>query len=305
MSIPLADAAKAIVTATPATQPSEPMWLSGFILGWVVVALAFARLLGAFRWRSIVGPPRIARGESAWLLVFILLTGVFLAAVITNTVGRFFPAQAELKLLIQSGTLEGLAFCFIVGTIISIRTGGLELLGLRPIQIPRGIALGATTLFICFPLVLIVGQLTELALHWAGLPAPQPHEILQALSENHEKRFVATAITLVVFVAPMFEELAFRGILQTVILQSLHWLELRKEPDNLSRSPSARSRWISVGITAALFAAVHHELAFFPPLFVLAIGLGYLYERTGNLWATISAHALFNAIQLVLFLSLS
>jgi membrane protease YdiL (CAAX protease family) len=54
-----------------------------------------------------------------------------------------------------------------------------------------------------------------------------------------------------------------------------------------------------------LFAAVHGQVAFFPPLFVLAIGLGYLYERTGNLWATICAHSLFNAVQLLLFFQLS
>ena len=39
-----------------------------------------------------------------------------------------------------------------------------------------------------------------------------------------------------------------------------------------------------------------------PPLFVLAVGLGYVYERSGNLWMTVVAHALFNATQMALFL---
>jgi membrane protease YdiL (CAAX protease family) len=147
--------------------------------------------------------------------------------------------------------------------------------------------------------------LTELALQWVGLPPPQPHEVLEALRENHSGRFVATAIILVVIVAPMFEELAFRGCLQTTIARFFHWLESAGQPEVSSISPSARSRWLAVAITAAIFAAVHHELGFFPPLLVLAIGLGYVYERTGNLWTTIFAHALFNAVQLLLFLGLS
>jgi membrane protease YdiL (CAAX protease family) len=305
MSIVLGETVQGIVTTSPTTQPAEPMWFNVFVVGWVLVALFFAKLLGAFRRRSIVGPPRMAEGESAWFLVFILLTGVFISATITNALGRFVSAPAELKQLTQSGILEALAFCFVVGAAVFFRPSGLALLGLRPIQIPRGVALGATTIFILFPLVLVVGQLTELALRLAGLPAPPAHEVLQALSENHDKRFVAIAVILVVIVAPMFEELAFRGCLQTTIARFFHWYESHDQPEKLTSSPSARSRWIATTITAGLFAAVHHELGFFPPLFVLAIGLGYLYERTGNLCATIAAHALFNAVQLLLFMGLS
>ena len=305
MSIVLGEAVQGIVTAPPATQPDESIEFNVLVFGWVLIALFFAKLLGAFRRRSIVGPPRMAEGESAWSLIFILLTGVFVAATITNTLARFLSAPAEQKLLTQSGILEGLAFCFVVGATSILRPGGLALLGLRPIQIPRGVALGATTIFILFPLVLFIGQLTEIALRLTGLPAPPAHEVLQALRNNHDKRFVATAIVLVVVVAPMFEELAFRGCLQTTIARFFHWYESHDRPDALTGTPSARSRWIATAITAGLFAAVHHELGFFPPLFVLAIGLGYVYERTGNLWATIAAHALFNAIQLLLFLGLS
>jgi membrane protease YdiL (CAAX protease family) len=59
-----------------------------------------------------------------------------------------------------------------------------------------------------------------------------------------------------------------------------------------------------VAIAAACFALVHVEWAFMPPLFVLALGLGYLYERTGNLWGNIVAHSVFNGLQIFLALSL-
>ena len=43
------------------------------------------------------------------------------------------------------------------------------------------------------------------------------------------------------------------------------------------------------------FAADWHAL---PALFVLSLGLGWLYERTGSLWAVMLMHALFNASQI-------
>jgi membrane protease YdiL (CAAX protease family) len=39
-----------------------------------------------------------------------------------------------------------------------------------------------------------------------------------------------------------------------------------------------------------------------PPLFVLAVCFGYVYERTGKLWAPILMHALFNATSITLAL---
>jgi hypothetical protein len=66
-------------------------------------------------------------------------------------------------------------------------------------------------------------------------------------------------------------------------------------------STSAGVRWAAVITTSAIFAAIHVEPAFLAPLFVLALGLGYVYERTGNLWVTITAHALFNTAQIMLY----
>jgi membrane protease YdiL (CAAX protease family) len=38
------------------------------------------------------------------------------------------------------------------------------------------------------------------------------------------------------------------------------------------------------------------------PIFLLSLGLGYVYERTGNLWSAIFMHLFFNAAQFTLFL---
>jgi membrane protease YdiL (CAAX protease family) len=58
-----------------------------------------------------------------------------------------------------------------------------------------------------------------------------------------------------------------------------------------------RLAWFGV---SALFALIHFDAAIFVPLFVLALGLTWLYETTDNLIAPIVAHSLFNTTNLVL-----
>jgi len=58
---------------------------------------------------------------------------------------------------------------------------------------------------------------------------------------------------------------------------------------------------LSILITSMFFASVHPVWSF-PIIFLLALALGYAYERTGNLWVSITMHAMFNTISTVLFL---
>ncbi|HUA37951.1 MAG TPA: type II CAAX endopeptidase family protein [Candidatus Sulfopaludibacter sp.] len=84
-----------------------------------------------------------------------------------------------------------------------------------------------------------------------------------------------------VAIAPVAEEFIFRGMLYPLIKQS-GW---------------PRLAWVGVSV---LFAAVHWDAAAFLSLFLLALVLTWLYEKTDNLLAPITAHALFNAVNLVL-----
>jgi uncharacterized protein len=89
---------------------------------------------------------------------------------------------------------------------------------------------------------------------------------------------------LAILLAPVAEELLFRGILYPAIKQ-------------------AGFPRVALWGTALLFAATHHNLPTFLPLALLAIALALLYEKTNNLLAPIAAHSLFNMMNfLVLFL---
>src|SRR5204863_1206493 len=86
-----------------------------------------------------------------------------------------------------------------------------------------------------------------------------------------------------VAVAPLAEELLFRGHIQTLL------------------RGATRRPWLAVIITSIIFAGIHPTWTI-PPIFVLSLALGYAYERTGNLWLNIFMHAMFNGLETILSL---
>jgi membrane protease YdiL (CAAX protease family) len=64
-----------------------------------------------------------------------------------------------------------------------------------------------------------------------------------------------------------------------------------------------RNAWLAIFATSVLFALVH-PMWMAPLIFLLALCLGYVYERTGNLWACIALHAIFNTTSTITFLNM-
>jgi membrane protease YdiL (CAAX protease family) len=126
---------------------------------------------------------------------------------------------------------------------------------------------------------------------------PYVHDLLKMMGDNHDVRLQVLLLVSVIVVAPISEELIFRGCLQTLLST---WLGRIFS----AGAPSPRLRWLAILLTSLLFASVHPWWSG-PPIFVLAICLGYAYERTGNLWTPIVIHALFNGTEVVIFLTQS
>jgi len=84
----------------------------------------------------------------------------------------------------------------------------------------------------------------------------------------------------VVIIAPIIEEMVFRGYIYTV-------------------TKRYTARIFSTLISAVLFGVVHNYIPGLVPLAFLAVLLTISYEITGSLWAPISIHALFNASTLL------
>ena len=99
-----------------------------------------------------------------------------------------------------------------------------------------------------------------------------------------------------VVVAPFFEETIFRGHIQTLVAHTIRrYRGLSRPFDPIELSDARWIRWVAICVGAFLFAIIHEAGWMMPPLFVLAVCFGYVYERTGKLWAPILMHALFNA----------
>ena len=88
-------------------------------------------------------------------------------------------------------------------------------------------------------------------------------------------------VVMAVAVAPVAEEILFRGILYPAVKQLGH------------------PRVAVIG-TALLFALFHVNLLTFASLTAVALALIALYEFTDNLLAPITAHAVFNASNLIM-----
>jgi membrane protease YdiL (CAAX protease family) len=67
------------------------------------------------------------------------------------------------------------------------------------------------------------------------------------------------------------------------------------------QQPGAAARWGAIVLTSLCFAAIHPGLWMMPPIFFLSLCVGYAYERTGNLWAPITMHAVFNTTSTILY----
>jgi hypothetical protein len=97
----------------------------------------------------------------------------------------------------------------------------------------------------------------------------------------HER--IAFAL-LAALLAPLCEEIAFRGYLQTTLL--------------LRRPPRA-----AIGAGALVFAAIHLDPVRFPALLLLGAVFGWLAWRAGSVWPAVAAHLGNNALGAAVALS--
>jgi len=181
------------------------------------------------------------------------------------------------------GLLASACFMLIAG-LTFVR--GYKGLGLGVRRIHRDLASAVAVLFTIWPVVLAMIALTQRI--GKGIQGPDyqmdQHQELELLVNHPEWPLTLSVVVIAVIVAPLVEELLFRGILQTLL-----------------RSYVGRP-WLGVFVCAGLFASVHANPEHMPALFVLGIGMGYAYEKSGSLWRPIFIHALFNGTTVASYL---
>ena len=140
-----------------------------------------------------------------------------------------------------------------------------------------------------FPIVLFVNQLLEIVIthivHVERLPEQIAVHFLK-MTFDYPVFFSLAILTIILF-APLIEELLFRGFLQSFIRQHLGSKQ-------------------AILITALCFSFFHYSpeqglgnIPIIGSLFVLALFLGFVYEKRGSLLAPVALHATFNAISVI------
>jgi membrane protease YdiL (CAAX protease family) len=113
-----------------------------------------------------------------------------------------------------------------------------------------------------------------------ALGFPQETGVVSTVMQRADPTVIVLAV---VVVAPIAEELFFRGVVFNA------W----------EREYGTR---VAVFGSAALFALIHGSLVQLLPIFVLGIGLALLYRWTRSLPATMAMHAGFNAVTVTIVL---
>lgn len=124
-----------------------------------------------------------------------------------------------------------------------------------------------------------------------GLPVdPIAHESLQTLRDEFSMELLISLVVSAVIIAPLIEEIVFRGVFQTSLLRVFRGM-----------------RWPALLVASAVFSVIHFSVVPWQgliSLFVLGLVFGYVYERTGSLLTPILAHAVFNAANITITLLL-
>jgi len=159
---------------------------------------------------------------------------------------------------------------------------GLKGFGLNIKTIAKDFVMAAINLLATWPLMMAVITMT---IFFAKLLSGQDyqmhqHEQLELITEYRQTPIRIMIVFVAVVVAPLLEEMMFRGFVQTTIRSYLN---------------IKNNAWPAIAISSAFFALMHADPGHWPALFILGLCLGYSYEKSGSLFRPIFIHLFFNA----------
>ena len=179
--------------------------------------------------------------------------------------------------------LRDLLVAIFVWALIKARHGqSLRELGLRFERVTESVRMGLVGYVAVLPSLLLT-FLTVAALLNLFSMEPVPQNVVQIFLKDSTSPYLIYITLFVALLGPVLEEIFFRGFA---------YAGLRKR----------FGIWGAACIASAVFAALHMNAVAFVPIFLLGMFLTYLYERSGSLIPSITAHALHNGIMVALTL---
>jgi membrane protease YdiL (CAAX protease family) len=247
-------------------------------LFWAGCATALGIVLSSLRHRQTLTLP--AAPEPTWGLWDVAkLAALWAAGAQLLHTRLFFRLNPERPF---AGPGDWIAEIFVaillVGAMIHIavaeRRGHLRDLGIRG-NLFGGVAVGLAAFLVVQPFLRLVSFLEK-----RSFPEMPVQQVLQVIARTRSGSVLVLATIVAVVVAPVSEEMLFRGFLQPALGR---WT----------------GRRLAMLLSAAFFAAAHMDLYAMPMLLVLGIALAYIYDRTRSLAAPVTLHMAFNGITLL------
>jgi membrane protease YdiL (CAAX protease family) len=193
---------------------------------------------------------------------------------------RFTSGKPPKDLLYKWSTAAGTLFQFAIIAAIIYGIAGLshDRLGVFALRGPtswrRAIKIGIGVGIGIFILTLILTPLLE--------PGREQGVTPDTWQPEHAAAYVANG-AVIVMVAPIIEELTFRGLGYSLLARY--------------------GRWVAVIGTGLAFALAHGLVDAFPLLAAFGFGLAYLRSRVDSVYPGMIVHGLFNAIALTVAVS--
>lgn len=206
-------------------------------------------------------------------VISLALVSLFLSN-IANDPGK--PMVINRQVLLAGALLSFFLITIVCCLLIVRGRNPVRLFGLRWTDWKAGLPAVGLTLLAILPLVIFLHQLTNLIIG----PDAKPQEIIEFLLTHRGLADQLAVAGTALIVAPLSEELIFRGYLYGVVKKY-------------------GGPWCAIGVSSLLFAAVHLNNAAFFALAALGVALCLIYERCGTLWAPVLVHVGFNATTLI------
>ncbi|MEM9237326.1 MAG: type II CAAX endopeptidase family protein [Verrucomicrobiota bacterium] len=209
-------------------------------------------------------------------LVFLLLA-LYLSPVVMELIAGK-PEMQEMSMELAVGTVAIQFFMVALVTgFVAWRSHPVSWLGLKWRQWPLVIPISIFGVLFTWGVVALLDMSGFLDWLSGGDVDEARQDVVKAFTETQDMALLAMLAFLAVVVAPLSEEVLFRGYLYPVCKRFM-------------------GRWAGVIFSSLVFAAVHNNAQALIPLFVLAILLTLAYEWTGSIWAPIGMHTLFNGM---------
>jgi len=220
------------------------------------------------------------RPDQVLLLLIRLLASIFIGGLLVSLLDATHwlesKAMEVATLAIGMISFHGAALVLIHWSLRACGVSWEQAFGFLAPRLGRALLLGLLVILGILPVALSLQHLSFQVMELVHLH-PEVQSPVQMLQTTDTLPMKLLLGFMAVLVAPVAEELVFRGVIYPTVKQ----LGFPK---------------LALWGTSILFAAVHLNLVIFLPLTFLAIVLALLYEATDNLLAPIFAHGVFNFV---------